>query len=269
MKKITLIISLVLWSFALYSQTDTLVTVNGIKVPIIIIEITTKDVIYKIPSKPDMPLLHFSRSNLQDIILKDGSSIDPKFKTINPFDKPSITKGRSIIYFTPTKLFQNHIGFAYEHISKDNIIGIKIPISVAFIDAAKANLQGAYLYRTDNKRYYTVGIDVNFYPFKLGKFRYLVGFGIQHAQFAYQHYYYDYSTHLSSFTNEKGNHYSFVINNGFFSQLSKHIVMSGSTGVGLQYEEYKTNSSYNYNGYNSIRDQHIRINANFNVGYLF
>lgn len=269
MRKLKFIISLVTCSFALYSQTDTLVTVNEKKVPVSITEITDKDVIYKIPSKPDVPLLHFSRNNLQDIILKDGSSINPKFKTVNPYDKPAITRGKSIIYFTVSKLFQNHIGFAYEHISKDNIIGIRIPVSVAFIDPAKANLQGAYLYKTDNKRYYTVGIDVNFYPLKLGKFRYVVGFGIQYAQFAYQQYYYDYSTHLSSFTNEKGNHYSFVINNGFFSQLSKHFVMSGSTGFGLQFEEYKTNNYYNYNQYNNTSGQHIRINATFNVGYLF
>lgn len=85
MRKLKFIISLVTCSFALYSQTDTLVTVNGKKVPVNITEITDKDVIYKIPSKPDMPLLHFSRNNLQDIILKDGSSIDPKFKTVNPY----------------------------------------------------------------------------------------------------------------------------------------------------------------------------------------
>ena len=144
MRNINLTIGVLMLNCVLYSQTDTLVTANGKRVPVIITEITAKDIIYKIPSKPDIPLLHFARCNLQDIILKDGSSIDPKFKTVNPFDKPPITKGKSIIYFTVSKLFQNQIGFAYEHISKDNLMGIRVPISVAFIDVAKANLQGVY-----------------------------------------------------------------------------------------------------------------------------
>jgi len=269
MKKIKIAILLLVYSLAMTSQTDTLITSDGKKIAVLITEITNKDVIYKMPSKPDMPLIHFSRTNLIDIILKDGSSIDPKFKQVNPFDKAAPTKAKSIIYFTPSKLFQNHIGVAYEYISKDNIMGIRIPASIAFIDANTANLQGAYIHRSDNKRFFTTGLDLNFYPFKLGKFRYVVGIGFQYAVFAYKLYYYDSLYRRDFSTNENGIHYSLVINNGFITQLSKHFVLSASTGWGIQQETSKQNSTYDISIINPLVEKNIRINATLNIGYMF
>ena len=259
MKKTSLFIYFACISAFLHCQTDTLETINGNKVSVIITEITPNEIIYKIPSKPNAPLFHFARIDLKGIVLKDGSSVNPIYdKSANPLDKSETLKKRSIIYFTPSKLVLNQIGFAYEYVFKSNLVGIRIPASVAFIDAAKANLQGSTLHRTDNKRYFSTGIDVNFYPFKLGNFKYVTGFGLQYAQFAYQPYYgYSYPPIYSA--NKIGNHYSFIINNGFFSQLGKHFVMNCTVGMGLQFET----TNY-YNGQITPR-----INATFNVGYLF
>lgn len=90
----------------LKAQTDTLITLSGKKEPVIITEITTSEVIYKLPNKTDLPLLHLKRNQLSQIIFKDGTSINPKFKSINPYDKIEYPKAKTIIYFTPTKLFK-------------------------------------------------------------------------------------------------------------------------------------------------------------------
>ena len=262
-KQLGLVLILIIQNFGLKSQTDTLITLGGSKVSVIITEITTKDVIYKIPSKPSLPLLHYSRSNLQEIILSDGSSINPNYRNVNPLDKAEKEKGKHILYFTPTKIFQNQIGIAYEYIFKDHIVGIKIPFSIAALNPTKINKEGVFLYESDNKRFFTTGIDLNFYPFRIGKFRYVVGLGLQFAQFSYRQYHYprnypNYTPGYYSF--EKGQHYSFVINNGFISKLTKHLIVSGSAGFGFQRET----ASINYSDGTGLR-----LNLSLNIGYMF
>lgn len=239
---------------ALQSQTDTLVTLNGQKVPVIITEITAKDIIYKIPNKPDLPLFHFKRSNVTEIIFKDGSEINPMFNTINPYAKMEYPKARTILYFTPTRLFQNHIGFAYEHVFRKNIIGIRIPVSVAYNEVRKLAPEGVFMNENDNHRRFTAGVDLNIYPFRLGKFKYVTGIGIMYAQFAYLAIL-SYKPPHSEI--RYGNHLSFLINNGFIAQATKHLVISASVGAGLQHE------NPDYYG------TQLRINTTLNVGYLF
>jgi len=243
----------------LKAQTDTLITLSGKKEPVIITEITTSEVIYKLPNKIDLPLIHFRRNQLSQIIFKDGTSINPKFKSINPYDKIEYPKAKTIIYFTPTKLFQNHIAFAYEYIFRKNIVGIRIPASVSFMDAYTLKPQGAFLHRTDIHRTFTTGIDINFYPLRLGKIKYVTGIGFQFAQFAYRYYpnyfgsYYFREPKIGT-----GNHYSFVINNGIISQVTKHLIICGTIGTGSQIE---IGPYYQTAG--------LRLNATINIGYTF
>jgi hypothetical protein len=267
MKKLGLVLILIIQNFGLKSQTDTLVTLGGSKVSVIITEITTRDVIYRIPSKPNLPLLHYSRSNLQEIILSDGSSINPKFRNVNPLDKAESEKGKYILYFTPSKIFQNQIGIAYEYIFNDHLVGIRIPFSIAALNPTKIDKEGVLMHESDNKRFFTTGIDLNFYPFRIGKFRYVVGLGLQYAQFSYEKFHYtnNYPIYYPNnsygyYTKERGNHYSFVVNNGFISKLNKHFVISGSAGFGLQFENVSTNYS---NG------RGLRLNLSLNIGYMF
>ncbi|MCZ8286396.1 MAG: hypothetical protein O9353_13170 [Bacteroidia bacterium] len=242
-------------SLALQSQTDTLVTPRGQKVSVIITEITTSDIIYKLPDKPNLPPLHFKRNNLEEIILNDGSSVDPKFNTVNPFDKLEQPKARTIVSFIPTKLFQNHIGFAYEHIFRKNVIGIRIPVSVSLADGNSFNRMGLTLYENDLNRRFTAGIDVNVYPLRLGKFKYTTGIGLMYAPFRYQVFNgYNYTP---VYRTENGLQYSFVINNGFIAQPTKHLVISGTMGLGIQYETGRRN------------DFMPRLNTTVHVGYLF
>jgi hypothetical protein len=221
----------------LKAQTDTLITLSGKKEPVIITEITSTEIIYKLPNKTDLPLFHCKRSLLSEIIFKDGTSINPKFKSINPYDKIEYPKAKTIIYFTPTKLFQNHIAFAYEYIFRKNIVGIRIPASVSFMDAYTLKPQGAFLHRTDIHRTFTTGIDVNFYLLRIGKLKYVTGIGFQFAQFAYRYYpsYYG-NNYIKEPKIGTGNHYSFVINNGIISQVTKHFIICGTIGTGSQIE---------------------------------
>lgn len=240
---------------ALQSQTDTIVTQSGQKVSVIITEITAKDIIYKLPNKPELPLYHFKRSNAHEIIFKDGSSIDPKYNTVNPFEKVAEPKARTIVSFIPTKLFQNHIGFAYEHIFRKNIIGIRIPVSVSLTDGNSFNRMGLTLYENDLNRRFTAGIDVNVYPLRLGKFKYMTGVGLMYAPFRYQVF--NGYNHTPAYRTENGLQYSFVINNGFIAQPTKHLVISGTMGLGVQYETGRGN------------DFMPRLNTNVHVGYIF
>lgn len=264
MKKLGLVLILIVQNFGLKSQTDTLITLSGSKVSVIITEITTRDVIYKIPSKPNLPLLHYSRSNLQEIILSDGSAINPKYRNVNPLDKAEKAKGKYVLSFTPSKIFQNQIGIAFEYIFNDHLVGIKIPLSIAALNPNTINNKGAFFHESDNKRFFTTGIDLNFYPYRIGKFRYLIGLGIQYAQFSYKKYQYisNYPNYPSSYyyTDARGEHLSFVINNGFISKLNKHFVISGTVGFGLQSENASTNYS---NG------RGLRVNLCMNIGYMF
>lgn len=244
-------------SLALQSQTDTLVTPRGQKVSVIITEITTSDIIYKLPDKPDLPLLHFKRNNLEEIILKDGSSVDPKFNTINPFDKIEQPKARTIVSFIPTKLFQNHIGFAYEHIFRKNVIGIRIPVSVSFMDANTFRPQGLFLYENDLHRRFTAGIDLNIYPLRLGKFKYMTGVGLLYAPYTFRVF--NGYRYTPVFSTANGLHYSFVIHNGFIAQPSKHLVISGTMGLGIQYETPQQRRM----------DVAPRLNTTVHMGYIF
>lgn len=247
-------IALFMLCLALQAQTDTLVTHDGQKVPVIITEITTSDIIYKLPDKPDLPLFHFKRSNVEDIIFKDGSEINPMFNTVNPYAKMEYPKARTIISFTPTRLFQNHIGFAYEHIFRKNYIGMRVPVSIAYNEVRKLAPEGVFMNENDNHRRFTAGIDLNVYPLRLGKFKYVTGIGIMYAQYAY----------LSAvgykplrYEVRYGNHVSFLINNGFIAQPTKHLVISASIGMGLQDE------SPSYHGVT------LRLNTTLNIGYMF
>ena len=247
----------------LKAQTDTLVTYKGKREPVIITEITSTEVIYKLPNKTDLPLFHCKRNLLSEIIFKDGTNINPKFNTINPYDKIEYPKAKAIVYFTPTKLFQNHIAFAYEYIFRKNIVGIHIPASVSFIDVYKFKPQGVFLYETDIQRKFTTGIDFNFYPFRLGKIKYVTGIGFQYAEFAYS-YYPNYYNHYSLYNTPRkpiigtGNHFSFVINNGITSQVTKHLIISATIGTGTQIE----NGQY----YDEVK---FRLNTTVNIGYTF
>ncbi len=255
-----------LFSSQLKAQTDTLVTYKGKKESVIITEITSTEIIYKLPSKTDLPLFHCKRNLLSEIIFKDGTSINPKFNTINPYDKIEYPKAKTIVYFTPTKLFQNHIAFAYEYIFRKNIVGIRIPASVSFMDVNTLKPQGAFLHQTDIHRKFTTGIDLNFYPFQLGKIRYVTGIGFQFAQFAYSYYpnyyYNNYNYYNNYYPREPkigtGNHYSFVINNGIISQVTKHLVICATIGTGTQIEKGQYYSSAG-----------IRLNTTVNIGYTF
>lgn len=255
MKKLNLIIWLVTLSTIANSQTDTLVTVNNYKVPVIITEITAREVIYRLPNKPDMPLLHYARFNLKEIILKDGEVINPKYKSVNPFDKKEVIKGKTILYFTPSKLFINQIGFAAERVFSNNHLGICIPFSFAYSDPYKVNSQGSTLNTSfDNKRFWSTGVDINIYPFKLRRFNYVVGVSAQYAQFAYLRNTSSWGSSKTTFSQERGIHYSVLINNGFISRIGKHFIINASTGFGLQSENFDTN---------------IRLNASLNIGYIF
>lgn len=238
----------------LQSQTDTLVTSGGQRVPVIITEITSSDIIYRLPDKPDLPLFHFKRRNVEDIIFKDGSTINPMFNTVNPYAKAEYPKARTILSFTPTRLLQNHIGFAYEHIFRKNLVGIRIPVSIAYNKVYKMAPEGVSLNKNDNHRSFTAGLDLNIYPFRLGKFKYLTGIGLMYAQYAYRAIL-SYNPVLSEI--RYGNHISFLINNGFIAQATRHLVISGSTGIGLQQES----------GYGS--GSNLRLNTTLNIGYLF
>lgn len=222
-----------------------------------ITEITTDDIIYKLPGKPDLPLFHFRRKDATEIIFKDGSTINPMFNTVNPFAKVEYPKARTIVYFTPTKLFQNHIGFAYEHIFRKNIIGIRIPVSVSFMDANSFKPQGLFLYESDLHRRFTAGIDLNIYPLRLGKLKYMTGIGLMYAPYTYQ-LFRGYN-HTPMYSTENGLHYSFVINNGFMAQPTKHLMISGTMGLGLQYQT----------GYGYRDDFSPRLNSTVHVGYIF
>lgn len=250
----------------LKAQTDTLVTNKGKKESVIITEITSTEIIYKLPNKAELPLFHCKRNLLSEIIFKDGTSINPKFNTINPYEKIEYPKAKTIVYFTPTKLFQNHIAFAYEYIFRKNIVGIRIPASISFMNVNTLKPQGAFLYQTDIHRKFTAGIDINFYPLQLGKIKYVTGVGFQFAQFTYSYYpnyYYNYYYNNYNYYQQDakiatGNHYSFVINNGIISQVTKHLIICATIGTGTQIEK---GQYYNNAG--------IRLNTTVNIGYTF
>ncbi len=227
---------------------------GGQKIPVIITEITSSDIIYKIPGKPDLPLFHFKRNNVDDIIFKDGSTINPMFNTVNPYEKVEYPKAKTILYFTPTKLLQNHIGIAYEHIFRKNFIGIRIPLSMSYIDVRTFKPQGVFLHESDSYRKFTAGIDLNIYPMRLGKFRYMTGIGLMYAQFAYKSFF-NYK-HTPLYEVRYGNHLSFLINNGFIAQPTKHLAVSATMGIGFQ-DESPGNSPT------------LRLNTTLNVGYVF
>lgn len=262
MKKFSLILTLFFIGYYCQSQTDTLVTINDNKVSVNIQEITSKDVIYKLSGKTDLPLFHYPRKNLKSIIFKDGSEINANFNTIDPYQKIEIPKDKHIAYFTVSKIFQNHIGFAYEYIFKDNFMGIRVPLSVSFKDPYKFKPQGAFIYESDLNRIFTSGIDFNFYPVRLGKFKYTFGMGFQYAEYIYKKYKsfnYYYPWNDNNFTLEKGQHFSFVVNNGIITQVTKHLLINGSIGVG--YQEEKRRDMYSSTG--------IRLNMTLNIGYMF
>lgn len=252
-----------------FAQTDTLIQSYNHKVSVIITEITSKEVIYRLVNKPEMPLIHCSLNNLKSIVLKDGSHIDPQNVSVDPFDKNASIKESTILYFTPSKLVVNQLGFAIERIVQNNHFGVRIPFSFSVGVPYATTQSGWSLYESDKHRFWSTGIDFNIYPFGIKeKLTFTWGIGLQYARFGY----YRTETFITNaspvITKENGNHYSGICNLGIISKLTNRFVFGTTAGLGFQYENaiYKI---INNKVTGSENTSNIRLNATINLGYKF
>ncbi|HOZ51841.1 MAG TPA: hypothetical protein PLU17_08290 [Chitinophagaceae bacterium] len=178
--------------------------------------------------------------------------------------------GKNIISFSPIQIVAADltnespditISLAYERIFNNELISIKLPVSMSLID-----------------NYYYIMPTLKLYPKKQGLAKYAVGpqlfFGIGDG--TYQEYYYNQSngyTTSREITMQR-KQFGFLINNSFNFTLAKSVYIGLDASLGIiYYDNLPSDIRYGYINYNPYTVNNSSISPafqmNFCMGYRF
>ena len=205
---------------------DVLYLKSGVDVEVKVYEVGKKEIKYKKFNNLDGPLytiniksidrIKYQNGEEENLIQNDGT----KHFEILP-NAMSINYGELVV---------GRIGLSYSRIFKSKKIGIKVPVSVNFLNNNNYN---------NNVKYYS-GLDLNFYPLGQKKLTYYTGLGVRAGLMSNQYYYYPYYDNIyypydiwMPYSQE-----SFFIggyvNNGLTINLTSHFSISGMIGIGIR-----------------------------------
>jgi hypothetical protein len=173
MKKVilALFILIVATGFKSISQ-DIMYKTDGAKEEVKVLEITGNDISFKKFSNLAGPTYTVHRSEVVLIIYENG-----EHDVITPVTEEKAQQDTILNQDFEPNILAIHlfdvvfgdIGFSYERIINDGMIGIKIPLAFGFYGEEEHNP----IYEFDNLFY--SGLGINFYPGGQGKARYFVG----------------------------------------------------------------------------------------------
>ena len=167
-------------SYISYSQ-DILHLKSGFDVQVKVHEIGKKEIKYKKYNNLDGPLYTANIKDIKSITFKNGEVESFKSdKLKNSFE--ILPNAISVNY---GELMVGRIGLSYTRIFDSKKIGIKIPISLNYMNNNH--------YYGNSIKYFT-GLDLNFYPYGQRKLTYCAGLGVRAGMMMDQYFYpyYDY-----------------------------------------------------------------------------
>lgn len=181
----------------------------------------------------------------------------------------NIDLGHNIISFAPIQMILSDVnqdspdlavGFSYERITDNGMIGIKLPFSFSLMD----------------KGYYYFMPTIKLYPFKQGNVRFSIGpqFLIGYGQVTYDKWVNDPLTSSFSIvkTTDYRTQFGFLINNAVNFTFSKNLYVGVDGALGLKYFDNLTEAQQN-NYYNNLYSNKGQVSPsfqlNFNMGIRF
>ena len=140
------------------------------------------------------------------------------------------------------------VGISYERLFAKAKIGVKIPVSVSFIN---------YDYYNYNAKMQT-GLDFNYYPMGQKTVTFYTGLSTRIGKINQGYYYYDYDPYYSSYYYPtESNFISLYVNNGLLVHFNDHFSISGQLGLGVR------------NIYTNNQSTESHVNGELNASFRF
>jgi hypothetical protein len=259
---------LLVWMVQTGKAQDTLRRIDGVLIPVEILDIKNGDVTFKKTAGADSRVYIISTSEVEWIRYANGNQRTftnpnqnkPAQKQVT---QPSATAIRNIFMLRPIDLVFPTISLAYEHFSPSQKFSYRIPISFGLNKKEERDLSYTFLYSTGKS--FSTGIDLNFY---LGnpddKFRYYVGPAIQLGFLRFTSPYYS-PTNPNGRVTYKGTQFAILANNGFWYQATDRFVIGADIGVGLRRRSFQ--DTFLYDPY--YERVTAKLSGNISIGVTF
>ncbi len=201
---------------------DVLYLKSGFEVQVKVYEIGKKEIKYKKYNNLDGPVYTADIKNIKSIKYQNGE--EETFEPIKGNKSFEILPNAMSINYG--ELFTGRIGIAYTRIFKSKNIGIKVPVSLNFLNN----------YYGNSVKYYA-GFDLNFYPLGQKRLTYYTGLGVRAGLLSHQYYYpyYDYLYYPQVWYNPQESYFiGGYVNNGITLNITSHFSISGMIGIGIR-----------------------------------
>lgn len=245
---------------------------NGSSLDVKVVEIGTREVVYKRFDNPTGPTYRVMRTNVQSIRYENGTNEDFGRGTVtsssNTEARPELNYGPNTLSIAPiqfTDISVRSVGIYYERALRPNgIVALRLPVVLNF--PTQLNNRGY------DGIFTTLYPGINFYPKGYdGPVRYAIGpslaLGIGQRRFT--GYGYDPITQQTQFYNVQDDvfYYGLMVNNSLNINAGEHLYMGVELGLGMKYSDEVSGYNQQYGYY--YNESPILANFNFRIGYRF
>ncbi|MCT4583277.1 MAG: hypothetical protein N4A35_17865 [Flavobacteriales bacterium] len=228
--KLYIVIAGALISGTLMSQ-DVINLKNKTSIKAKVLNVGVKTISYKKYDNLEGPSYEVRNREVTNILYENGSQ--EVIKTV----AQDYNESKNVISFNYGDLTVSRVGISYERLFVKSKLGIKIPISAAFVNN----------YYSNNAKMQT-GLDVNYYPLGQKTVSFYTGLSTRIGKINQNYYYYNYyEPHYSSYYYPaESNFISAYVNNGLVVHFNDHFSISGQVGVGLRniYQNYQSTTPH-------------------------
>lgn len=245
---------------------DVIQRTDGVKIEGKVVEIKGAEIWFTKNEEANGSMYIISKEDVASVTYENGSvqqfatSFTPTPIIMQPV---AFNKGQHILALKPLDLAFTNFSLIYEHLSANHKFGIRLPLSIG-INHRQVRGDIYDNFAVLRNRTFGTGLDLNFYVGRPDKFKYYIGPSFQLGFFKYisDNFYNPYP--LPTYQTKNGTYYAFLINNGFWYQLSKQAVIGLDMGLGLQ-KRVINSHAYPYYG-NASR---FKLSGNLSVGFQF
>jgi hypothetical protein len=230
--------------------------------------IVNRSEIVKIIYKNGDPNIHLKSDDSSQFVKRNLDHWDDKEAKIDPLSK---SFKRKYINISLTDLIAESLTIGFEVFNKKGDFSIRVPISIGLYYLGLNDYTNKEYEKMDLQVYYrerklfSSGLDVYFYPNGQGKMRYYLGPSIEFGRFKYIDKISGSSTNPKAYEEEQlGTFSSILIHNGILFQPTASINFNMALGIGYSRPDFfHSNNSYT-NGSTEFAARLV-----FNAGYKF
>jgi hypothetical protein len=244
-----------------YGQ-DIITRTDGVVLKVTVQEVTPQLIRFRMFGATDALVYQISTADVRTLQRTDGTVQTFAPMVVEQPVAPSFAYesglGRNIVSFYPLDLLYGNLSLAYEYILSAGKVGIKIPLT------AKVG-QSREWYGNDFRRntIYGLGLEVNLYPNRQGKFRYF--FAPSFLYRAYDAYYYDYYGGTNEPESATASVFSVAAKTGVYYHLGRSFLFSADLGLGFRFFNFPKEDMY----YEYERNPRFHIPGNLHLGFRF